>query len=121
MWRIFWNIRNYEKVVIKKSFIVYMYWIFTTLICFLVIIKVSQSNNLKYLNMYMFSVFTWTNTNTPGYGLCVAKAQYPIADMVAKLVKKGKNVRLVWVIVIYTLIIFFLKNETYNFFTSNIF
>merc|ERR1712202_118488 len=29
----------------------------------------------------------------PGYGLCVAKAQYPIADMVAKLVKKGKNVR----------------------------
>jgi len=29
----------------------------------------------------------------PGYGLCVAKAQYPIADMVSKLVKKGKNVR----------------------------
>merc|ERR1712168_1433743 len=29
----------------------------------------------------------------PGYGLCVAKAQYPIADMVSKLVAKGKNVR----------------------------
>jgi len=29
----------------------------------------------------------------PGYGLCVAKAQYPIADMVDYLRKKGKNVR----------------------------
>jgi len=29
----------------------------------------------------------------PGYGLCVAKAQYPIADMVAKLTAAGKNVR----------------------------
>merc|ERR1739838_659350 len=29
----------------------------------------------------------------PGYGLCVAKAQYPIAEMVALLVKQGKNVR----------------------------
>jgi len=29
----------------------------------------------------------------PGYGLCVAKAQYPIADMVAKLTERGKNVR----------------------------
>merc|ERR1719322_60805 len=29
----------------------------------------------------------------PGYGLCVAKAQYPIADMVAKLTARGKNVR----------------------------
>lgn len=30
---------------------------------------------------------------TPGYGLCVAKAQYPIAEMVEFLRKKGKNVR----------------------------
>lgn len=30
---------------------------------------------------------------TPGYGLCVAKAQYPIAEMVATLKKKGKKVR----------------------------
>ncbi|XP_002738525.1 NAD(P) transhydrogenase, mitochondrial-like [Saccoglossus kowalevskii] len=30
---------------------------------------------------------------TPGYGLCVAKAQYPIADMVQKLTEMGKNVR----------------------------
>ncbi|XP_077974559.1 NAD(P) transhydrogenase, mitochondrial-like [Styela clava] len=29
----------------------------------------------------------------PGYGLCVAKAQYPVADMVAKLTEAGKNVR----------------------------
>lgn len=29
----------------------------------------------------------------PGYGLCVAKAQYPIAEMVDILRKKGKNVR----------------------------
>ncbi len=29
----------------------------------------------------------------PGYGLCVAKAQYPIADMVAKLTAAGKKVR----------------------------
>lgn len=30
---------------------------------------------------------------TPGYGLCVAKAQYPIAEMVELLKKKGKNVK----------------------------
>lgn len=30
---------------------------------------------------------------TPGYGLCVAKAQYPIAELVAILKKKGKKVR----------------------------
>lgn len=30
---------------------------------------------------------------TPGYGLCVAKAQYPIAEMVALLKKQGKRVR----------------------------
>lgn len=30
---------------------------------------------------------------TPGYGLCVAKAQYPIAEMVTILKSKGKNVR----------------------------
>jgi len=29
----------------------------------------------------------------PGYGLCVAKAQYPIAELVSILRKKGKNVR----------------------------
>ncbi|KAF6018055.1 hypothetical protein EB796_023616 [Bugula neritina] len=29
----------------------------------------------------------------PGYGLCVAKAQYPIAELVSLLSKKGKNVR----------------------------
>merc|ERR1719427_575762 len=29
----------------------------------------------------------------PGYGLCVAKAQYPIAELVTLLVKQGKNVR----------------------------
>jgi len=29
----------------------------------------------------------------PGYGLCVAKAQYPIAEMVTTLKSKGKNVR----------------------------
>jgi len=29
----------------------------------------------------------------PGYGLCVAQAQYPIAQMVDLLIKKGKNVR----------------------------
>ena len=30
---------------------------------------------------------------TPGYGLCVAKAQYPIAEMVEYLQKKDINVR----------------------------
>lgn len=30
---------------------------------------------------------------TPGYGLCVAKAQYPIAEMVNFLKSKGKKVR----------------------------
>mgnify|MGYP000383456359 CR=1 FL=1 len=30
---------------------------------------------------------------TPGYGLCVAKAQYPIAELVKILRSKGKNVR----------------------------
>lgn len=30
---------------------------------------------------------------TPGYGLCVAKAQYPIAEMVSLLKKKGINAR----------------------------
>ena len=30
---------------------------------------------------------------TPGYGLCVAKAQYPIAEMVELLRNQGKNVR----------------------------
>lgn len=29
----------------------------------------------------------------PGYGLCVAKAQYPIAELVSLLTKKGKNIR----------------------------
>ena len=29
----------------------------------------------------------------PGYGLCVAKAQYPIAELVEVLKKQGKNVR----------------------------
>ena len=29
----------------------------------------------------------------PGYGLCVAKAQYPIAELVTVLKNKGKNVR----------------------------
>ena len=29
----------------------------------------------------------------PGYGLCVAKAQYPIAELVALLRSKGKNVK----------------------------
>ncbi|XP_044751001.1 NAD(P) transhydrogenase, mitochondrial-like [Coccinella septempunctata] len=29
----------------------------------------------------------------PGYGLCVAKAQYPIAEMVSTLKSQGKNVR----------------------------
>jgi len=29
----------------------------------------------------------------PGWGLCAAKAQYPIADMVKMLVEQGKNVR----------------------------
>ena len=28
----------------------------------------------------------------PGYGLCVAKAQYPIAELVSLLKSKGKNV-----------------------------
>lgn len=30
---------------------------------------------------------------TPGYGLCVAKAQYPIAELVNILKSKGKKVR----------------------------
>ena len=30
---------------------------------------------------------------TPGYGLCVAQAQYPLAEMVDILRKEGKNVR----------------------------
>ena len=30
---------------------------------------------------------------TPGYGLCVAQAQYPLGEMVDILIKKGKNVR----------------------------
>lgn len=29
----------------------------------------------------------------PGYGLCVAKAQYPIAEMVELLKSKGKSVK----------------------------
>ena len=29
----------------------------------------------------------------PGYGLCVAKAQYPIAELVSLLTAQGKNVR----------------------------
>ena len=29
----------------------------------------------------------------PGYGLCVAKAQYPIAELVSLLKSKGKTVR----------------------------
>ena len=29
----------------------------------------------------------------PGYGLAVAKGQYPVAEMVSILKKKGKNVR----------------------------
>merc|ERR1719331_2014877 len=29
----------------------------------------------------------------PGYGLCVAKGQYPVAELVSILKKKGKNVR----------------------------
>ena len=29
----------------------------------------------------------------PGYGLCVAKAQYPIAELVETLKSKGKTVR----------------------------
>lgn len=29
----------------------------------------------------------------PGYGLCVAKAQYPIAELVDMLKKKGKHIR----------------------------
>jgi len=29
----------------------------------------------------------------PGYGLCVAKAQYPIAELVQLLRSKGKNVK----------------------------
>lgn len=29
----------------------------------------------------------------PGYGLCVAKAQYPISELVDLLKKKGKHVR----------------------------
>lgn len=29
----------------------------------------------------------------PGYGLCVAKAQYPIAELVTLLKSKGKNVK----------------------------
>lgn len=30
---------------------------------------------------------------TPGYGLCVAKAQYPLAEMIKILSSKGKKVR----------------------------
>lgn len=30
---------------------------------------------------------------TPGYGLCVAKAQYPIAEMATLLKARGKQVR----------------------------
>jgi len=30
---------------------------------------------------------------TPGYGLCVAKAQYPIAELVQILQSQGKNVK----------------------------
>ncbi|PKU31532.1 hypothetical protein llap_18163 [Limosa lapponica baueri] len=30
---------------------------------------------------------------TPGYGLCAAKAQYPIADLVKMLREQGKNGR----------------------------
>lgn len=29
----------------------------------------------------------------PGYGLCVAKAQYPIAEMVSSLKEQGKNIK----------------------------
>ncbi|TNN15342.1 NAD(P) transhydrogenase [Schistosoma japonicum] len=30
---------------------------------------------------------------TPGYGLCVAKAQYPLAELTKELIKRGKHVR----------------------------
>jgi len=30
---------------------------------------------------------------TSGYGLCAAKAQYPIADLVKSLAEQGKKVR----------------------------
>ena len=41
--------------------------------------------------MYIFILFSFLFFQ--GYGLCVAKAQYPIAEMVDLLKKKGKNVR----------------------------
>lgn len=30
---------------------------------------------------------------TPGYGLCVAKAQYPLAELAKELTKRGKRIR----------------------------
>lgn len=38
---------------------------------------------------YLFLIFCFFS----GYGLCVAKAQYPLAEMVSILKKSGKTVR----------------------------
>jgi len=57
----------------------------------------SYSNNLFILNVRLVvkrvSEFIIFLIITPGYGLCVAKAQYPIAELINILQKKGKKVR----------------------------
>ena len=35
---------------------------------------------------------------TPGYGMAVAQAQYPVAEITRKLREKGINVRLVFIL-----------------------
>lgn len=49
---------------------------------FLVIYSLQASMLYEYLNKFVL-----------GYGLCVAKAQYPLAEMVDMLKKLGKKVR----------------------------
>lgn len=44
----------------------------------------------KFISVYIFNKFYFFLL---GYGLCVAKAQYPIAELVSVLKNKGKNVR----------------------------
>uniref|UniRef100_H2ZIS5 NAD(P) transhydrogenase, mitochondrial n=1 Tax=Ciona savignyi TaxID=51511 RepID=H2ZIS5_CIOSA len=83
-----------EKILIvccfcKKNKVMLMY------------VELSVKNNILTCGSSTVSLenfLWWYNVNKhniclPGYGLCVAKAQYPVADMVNKLREAGKNVR----------------------------
>lgn len=48
---------------------------------------ISKEGLIGETNSYLFS------KSRSGYGLCAAKAQYPIAELVKMLMEAGKNVR----------------------------